>query len=70
MSIVNKVLALLKTLVSDDNKAAIMDASITPRRPTGNNRTIKNAYAIFEHPDLLSQIDSHSTGSEQPISSE
>jgi hypothetical protein len=66
---VNKVLALLKTLVSDDKSAAIIDANITPRNPLGNNLIISKAYAIFEHPDLLSHIDWHTTGSEQPISS-
>jgi hypothetical protein len=35
MSIVNSVLALLKTELRSDINAANMTASITPRRPTG-----------------------------------
>ena len=59
----------MKTLVKEDNNAAIIEANIMPLSPVGNNRTIRNAYEIFEQPDLLSQIDWHSSGLEHPISS-
>jgi hypothetical protein len=50
MSIVNKVLELLNIEVSDERRAAIIDANIKPFKPTGNMRTMSNAYEIFEQP--------------------
>ncbi len=65
----NKVLALLKIDVKELNNAAMIEANIRPLTPVGSRRNMSNAYAIFEQPELLSQILRHFDGSEQPISS-
>ena len=50
MSIVNSVLALLKTDVSDDIRADIITASMRPLAPSGSRFTTNLGYALSPQP--------------------
>ena len=63
------VLLELKIEVSEDMRAAIIQANIRPRAPGGNNSITILGYARFVQPAGLSQYFLHISGSTQAISS-
>ena len=69
MSIVNIALLELKIEVKEDIKAAIITANMSPLAPGGISSITSLGYAILEQPLGLPQIDIHSSGVLQPISS-
>ena len=69
ISIVNIVDEELNIDVSDDINAAIIQASIRPRKPFGINRITINGYAISVQDILFPHISVHESGVEQPIKS-
>lgn len=70
ISIVNMVDEELNIDVNEDIRAAIMQASIRPRKPLGISSITMRGYAMSAHDASLPQIALHVSGVEQPILSD
>ena len=69
VTMVNKALLELKMEVSEDMRALIMVANMTPRAPIGMSSMTSLGNTILEQPLALPHIALHSLGELQPTSS-